>query len=250
MNQKRKTVIQNKIKRALIPAAVRNKRAQARVRASVTAQMKDIGVLGEGLFDEDRADALEKKYADICSRYTGIEVHFLFNLALGAFVQTFLIAEKNGARTDGRLHIMVPAQMDVQEGTMRLPNPVVPQYFDYLFLPKPENIQLYLYILNQHLSDLDLSTWSEFAPGSIEADGSKDAYVDYRNYTAIHYSEEELAAGMAHLRKLGVNGNYVSFRNRVAAGGSLGGVRNGDTQTYYKAVSYLQEQVNSSFKGI
>ena len=242
MNWKRKTVIRNKIKRVLIPAAVRNKRAQARVHASVIAQMKDIGVLVDGLFDADRADALEREYAAICDRYTGIEVHFLFNLALGAFVQTFLIAEKNGARGDGKLHMMVPAQMDVHEGTMRLPNPVVPQYFDYLFLPRPDKIQLYLYILNRHLEDADLSAWSKFAPGSIEADGSKDAYADYRNYAAIHYSEEELAEGMAHLQKLGVHGKYVSFRNRVAKGGSLGGVRNGDTQTYYKAVSCLQEQ--------
>ena len=242
MNEKRKTVIKNKIKQALIPKKLREKRAAKRVAESVRAQIADIGVLNKSLLAGENLEELEVRYQELISKKRGICVHFLFNLALGAFVQTFLIAKKNGADKDNKIHLMVPAKLDAATGEVKLPNPCVSSYFDFLMLPDKENIKFYLYILNYHLDDLDLSTWSSFAPGSIEADGSKDAYIDYRGFEAICYTDEEKCAGDEYLAKIGVTGPYISFRNRVAKGGSLGGVRNGDTSTYYKAVGYLQEQ--------
>lgn len=242
MNQKRKTVIKNQIKKALIPKPVREKRAKKRVLESVKAQIADIGVLDKQLLCGEDLEDLEAGYRNLTAGRDGISVHFLFNLALGAFVQTFIIAKKNGADRDNKIHLMVPAAMNAQTGEVRLPNPCVSEYFDFLFLPDKENIKLYLYILNYHLDDIDLSTWSSFAPGSIEADGAYDAYEDYRGFEALCYTEEEKQTGAKYLRSIGVTGPYVSFRNRVAKGGSLGGVRNGDTSTYYKAVDYLQKQ--------
>lgn len=242
MNEKRKSVIKNQIKKTVIPKAVREKRAKRKVLESVRNQIADTGVLNKSLLDGEDTDALEKQYAELTKGKDGICVHFLFNLALGAFVQTFLIAKKTGADKDNKIHLMVPAKLDAASGEAKLPNPCVSRYFDFLFLPNPDNIKLYLYILNYHLAELDLSTWSSFAPGSLEADGAKDAYLDYRGFEALHYTDEEKAAGDEYLKKIGVKGPYISFRNRVAKGGSLGGVRNGDTSTYYKAVGYLQEQ--------
>ena len=246
MIDKRKTVIKNRIKKALIPAAIREKKAAQRLLTSVKAQIADTGVLDrETLFvdcaDTDREiQALEQQYQELMKGKDGIQVHFLFNLALGAFVQTFLIAKHNKADCDNKLHIMVPAKINPETGDVKLPNPEVPKFFDFLFVPDKSNIRLYLYILNYHFDEIDLTTWSSFAPGSLEADGSKDAYADYRGFKAIEYSEEEKRHGDEYLKKIGVTGRYVSFRNRVAKGGSLGGVRNGDTSTYYKAVDYLQ----------
>lgn len=245
MNEKRKLVIKNKIKRALIPEKLRRKRAQQRVIKSVKAQMSDIGVLNNAFFakaGEAEVQSLEEQYQRLIEQKSGVQVHFLFNLALGAFVQTFLIAKKNGADKDGLLHIMVPAAIDTATGRMKLPNPQISGYFDFLMLPDSGNIRLYLYILNCHTDDIDLSAWSRYAPGSIEADGSKDAYEDYRGFCAIQYSKAETDRGEEYLKRLGVTGPYVSFRNRVAKGGSLGGVRNGDTESYYKAVDYLKKQ--------
>lgn len=241
MLEKRKTVIKNRIKKAVVPKSLRESRQKQKVYNSIVAQIKDIGILGEGLYDVSKKQEYEALYQNLKAGYKGIEVHFLFNLALGAFVQTFMIAKKNNADKDNILHIMVPAKMDVRTGSVRLPNPCVPEYFKFLYIPNPENIGLYLYIFNEHFDDLDITTWSKFAPGSIEADGSKDAYVDYRDFVAIQYTDEEIKKGEEHLKKIGVTGPYVSFRNRVAKGGSLGGVRNGDTSTYYKAVDYLQK---------
>lgn len=242
MNQKRKTVIKNQIKKALIPKPLREARAKKRIQESVRAQIADIGVLDKNLLAGENLEALEEQYKALTAGRQGICVHFLFNLALGAFVQTFIIAKKNGADKDNKIHLMVPAKIDAKTGEVRLPNRCVPEHFDFLFLPDKQNIKLYLYILNYHLDDTDLSTWSSFAPGSIEADGAVDAYLDYRGFEALCYTNEEKRAGDEYLAKIGVTGPYVSFRNRVAKGGSLGGVRNGDTSTYYKAVDYLQKQ--------
>lgn len=241
MLEKRKAVLKNRIKKAIFPKAIREKNSKVRVYESIRRQMEDIGVLDDTLINPEETEELEQQYQKLVNDYKGVQVHFLFNLALGAFVQTFLIAEKCNAGRDGFLHVMVPASLDVATGEMKLPNPCVPEFFRYLYLPNRDNRKLYLYLLNRHLDDIDIMTWSQYAPGSLEADGSKDAYLDYRDFHAIRYSEEEKRKGDAYLAKIGITGPYVSFRNRVAKGGSLGGVRNGDTSTYYRAVGYLQQ---------
>jgi putative glycosyltransferase (TIGR04372 family) len=257
MNAKRRSVIKQNIKEALIPAALREGKRKERVYASIVAQITDIGLMDSGLIAPEEVSFLEEEYKALVAGYKGVQVHFLFNLALGAYVQTFYIAEKCGARTDGRLHVMIPAALDVVTGEFKRPNPIIQEYFDYLYLPDADHVKMMAYMLQYHikpcdcgttadvsvqpaLPQVDITTWSAFAPGSLEADGSKDAYVDYRGFQGIRYGEDELSRGMEHLRSLGITGEYVSFRNRVAKGGSLGGVRNGSTETYYKAVEYLQ----------
>ena len=240
MNAKRKWVIRNKITHALIPSGIRAKKNAGKTIQAILKQIQDIGVLGEGLIADTEVAMLERQYCDLRAKYTDIKIHYLFTGALGAYIQTFYLASKDGIENDGILHIMLPASLQMA-GTAKYPNPMIQEYFDYLFIPNQDNIRMLLYILNYHMKDVDLSQWSRYASGSIEADGSKDAYVDYRDYVAIHYSEEEMNEGTKYLKELGVTGPYVTFRNRVAKGGSLGGVRNGDTSTYYKAVSYLQE---------
>lgn len=241
MNQKRKSVIKENIKNALIPDSVLEKRRQEKTRNSIIAQIMDIGLLDGALLSEEELPFLEEEYRELTSKYDGVQIHFLFNLALGAYVQSFIIAKKCGANTDGRLHVMIPAALDVLTGDFKKPNPIIPQYFDFLYLPDKDNIRMIEYMLQYHMEDIDIMTWSKFAPGSIEADGSRDAYADYRGFEGIKYSPDELKAGKEYLTKLGITGEYVSFRNRVAKGGSLGGVRNGSTETYYKAVKYLQD---------
>ena len=68
MIEKRKTVIKNRIKKALIPGAIREKKAAQRLLVSVKAQIADTGVLDrETLFvdcaDTDREiQTLEQQY--------------------------------------------------------------------------------------------------------------------------------------------------------------------------------------------
>ena len=106
MIEKRKTVIKNRIKKALIPAAIREKKAAQRLLTSVKAQIADTGVLDKeklfvnGTDTDSEIQALEQQYQELMKGRDGIQVHFLFNLALGAFVQTFLIAKHNKADCD------------------------------------------------------------------------------------------------------------------------------------------------------
>ena len=83
MIEKRKTVIKNRIKKALIPGAIREKKAAQRLLVSVKAQIADTGVLDrETLFvdcaDTDREiQTLEQQYQELMKGKDGIQVHSL-----------------------------------------------------------------------------------------------------------------------------------------------------------------------------